>query len=60
MATQDVIGALQAKFPELGFEARPLVTYADGRASDQLWVRVPAERLLAVAKFLREIGRAHV
>ncbi len=57
MATQDVIDALQARFPELGFEARPLVTYADGRVSDQLWVRVSADKLLAVAKFLRDDAR---
>ncbi len=53
MATTDVIRALQERFPELGIEARPLVTYLDGRASDQLWVRVPRERLLNVMRFLR-------
>jgi NADH-quinone oxidoreductase subunit C len=52
MATAEVIQALQARFPELKLEVRPLVTYADGRASDQFWVRVPAERLLDVLQFL--------
>jgi NADH-quinone oxidoreductase subunit C len=48
----DAIEALRARFPELALEPRPLVTYADGRASDQLCVRVPPERLLAVMEFL--------
>lgn len=52
MATTDAVQALQASFPELNLVARPLVTYRDGRASDQLWVRVPAERLLEVLRFL--------
>lgn len=52
MATADAIRALQERFPELGIEARPLVTYLDGRPSDQLWVRVPVERLLDVMRFL--------
>ncbi len=55
--TIDVIGALQAEFGELEFEARSLMRYADGRDSGQLWVRVPAERLLDVMKFLRHDGR---
>jgi len=58
MATTDAIHALQEKFPELGFEARPLVTYLDGRESDQLWVRVPPERLLEVMRFLYDDQRA--
>lgn len=52
MATAEAVQALQERFPELGFEARPLVTYADGRASDQLWVRVPVERFIDVMEFL--------
>jgi NADH-quinone oxidoreductase subunit C len=52
MASTDVIQALQGQFPELNLAARPLVTYADGRASDQLWVRVSPDRLLDVMKFL--------
>ncbi len=54
MATADAIAALQQRFPELGLEARPLVTYADGRPSDQLWIRITGDKLLAVAKFLRD------
>jgi len=57
MATTDAIAALQERFPELHFEARPLVVYADGRASDQLWVRVPVERLLEVMGFLYDDPR---
>lgn len=52
MPTAEVIRALQECFPELKLEARPLVTYADGRASDQLSVRVPPPRLLDVLRFL--------
>jgi len=57
MATTDAIAALQERFPELGFEARPLVIYPDGRPSDQLWVRVPGERLLEVMRFLYDDPR---
>ena len=54
MATAEAIRALQGRFPELDLVARPLVTYPDGRASDQLWVRVPPEHLCDVARFLRD------
>ena len=57
MSTQDAVEALKQRFPELGIEARPLVTYADGRASDQLWVRIPPERLLEVMRFLHDDPR---
>jgi NADH-quinone oxidoreductase subunit C len=57
MATADVINALQERFPELGIEARPLCRYLDGRESDQLWVRVPAERLIEVMTVLRDDPR---
>lgn len=57
MATTDVIAALKEQFPDLGLAARPLVTYLDGRNSDQLWVRVPGDRLLAVMQFLRDDPR---
>jgi NADH-quinone oxidoreductase subunit C len=57
MSTADTIHAMQERFPDLHLAALPLVTYADGRTSDQLWMRVPAERLLAVAKFLRDDPR---
>jgi len=57
VATVEVIQALQERFPELKLEARPLVTYADGRPSDQLWVRVPPDRLLDVLQFLYRDAR---
>lgn len=58
MATSDVIAALQTAFPELGIEGRPLCHHIDGRASDQIWVRLPAERLVDVMTFLRDDPRA--
>jgi len=57
MATADVVAALKEQFPELGIDARPLVTYLDGRPSDQLWVRIPPDRLLDVMEFLRDDPR---
>ena len=51
------IQALQERFPELGVEGRPLCVYADGRESGQYWVRVPAERLLEVMRFLHDDPR---
>lgn len=57
MATAEAVEALQASFPELNLVARPLVTYRDGRESDQLCVRVPAERMLAVLRFLYRDSR---
>jgi len=57
MATADVIQVLQERFPELGIAAKPLCTYLDGRESDQLWVRVPPERLIEVMTFLRDDSR---
>lgn len=57
MATLDVIGALQEAFPDLGVTPQPLCTYLDGRASDQLWVRIPADRLVDACSFLRDDPR---
>jgi NADH-quinone oxidoreductase subunit C len=57
VASAAVIQALQQRFPELDFVARPLVTYHDGRGSDQLWGRAPADRLLDVMTFLRDDSR---
>lgn len=54
MATQDAIAALQARFPELNFEGRPLCKRPGDRGPHQFWVRVPAERLLEVVRFLRD------
>ncbi len=60
MATQDVVVALQERFSDLKLEARPLCVQPDGRPSDQWWVRVPAERLLDVAAFLRDDPRCRM
>lgn len=57
MATADAIAALKERFAELQLEARPLLTRPSGAASDQLFVRVPAERLLEVCRFLRDDAR---
>lgn len=57
MATEDVVKALQERFPDLGVEARPLCTYVDGRESGQHWVCVPGERIVEVCRFLREDER---
>ena len=57
MATVEAIQALEARFPELNLVAQPLVTYANGRPSDQLWVRVPPQRLLDVMRFLHRDPR---
>jgi NADH-quinone oxidoreductase subunit C len=54
MATADVVAALQAKFRDAGFEARPLMTYLDGRTSGQMFVQVPPQRLVEVCRFLRD------
>ncbi len=59
MATTDAIAALQEHFPSLKITARPLVTYLDGRASDQLWVRIPPEALTEVMRFLFHDERCH-
>lgn len=57
MATHDAIAALRQRFPDLALDAKPLQTYADGRASDQLWVAVAAARLVEVCRFLRDDPR---
>lgn len=57
MATADAIEALRDSFPELGIDARPLCRHLDGSESDQLWVRVPADRLIEVMTFLRSDPR---
>lgn len=54
MATQDVIAALQRRFPGHGYKARPLCVYADGRDPGQYWVRVGPENLVEVMRFLRD------
>ena len=57
MATSDAIDAMKEAFPDLAFEARPLCRHADGRESDQRWVRVPPQRLIEVMTFLRNDPR---
>ncbi len=57
MALAEALAALQERFPELEFDPQPLMRCADGRDSGQLWIRVPAERLLEVARFARDDER---
>ena len=57
MATADAIAALQQQFPELDLQPQPLMRYPDGRESDQLWLRIPADRLLEVARFALDDSR---
>lgn len=52
------LSALKRAFPELP-DPKPLLIYPDGRSSDQLCVRVPADRLLAACRFLRDDPAAH-
>ncbi len=57
MATEGAVQALQQQFPELQIESKPLCTYLDGRSSGQLFVRIPADRLLEVMQFLFDDAR---
>lgn len=57
MATMDAVNAVKERFPDLNVEAAPLCRHMDGRPSDQLWVRVPAERLIEAMTFLRDDPR---
>ena len=52
MATAAAIAALQERFPDLGLEPHPLMRYCDGRESEQVWVRIPPDRIVEVAEFL--------
>jgi NADH-quinone oxidoreductase subunit C len=54
MATVDAVQALKERFPDLNVAAKSLCTYLDGRESGQLYVTVPANRLLEVCRFLRD------
>jgi len=60
MATSDVVMALSERFADLKIDPQPLVTYPDGRPSDQIWVRIPPERLLEVCTFLRDDPRCRM
>jgi len=49
------VRALEARFPELHLAAEPLVDRgASGAACNQFYLRVPADRLLEVMRFLRD------
>ncbi|MBI5865653.1 MAG: NADH-quinone oxidoreductase subunit C [Planctomycetes bacterium] len=52
-----VVSAVCEKFPELRFDPKPLLTYSDGRASDQLYIRIPPQDVVAVMRFLRDDPR---
>ncbi|MCA9244265.1 MAG: NADH-quinone oxidoreductase subunit C [Phycisphaerales bacterium] len=53
MAIEQVIAALQARFPQAGIEPKPLCTYLDGRDSGQVWIRVEPAQALEVFGFLK-------
>jgi NADH-quinone oxidoreductase subunit C len=53
MSTKQAIAALVESFPEIDFRPEPLLPRA-GTQADQLYVRVPAKRLVEVMTFLRE------
>lgn len=57
MATADAIQAVVERFPELELAGIPLVVRPDGRASDQVYLRVPPERLREVMEFLYDDSR---
>jgi NADH-quinone oxidoreductase subunit C len=56
MSTEQAIAAVQERFPDLEFAPKPLLT-RNGVGSDQICIRVPADRLLEVMTFLRNDGR---
>lgn len=51
MNEHPTVPILRERFPEIDFAARPLVTHED-RPGDQICVRVPADRLINVMRFL--------
>jgi NADH-quinone oxidoreductase subunit C len=57
MSIEDSLAAVQERFPELALEARPLMTYLDGRDSGQFVIVVPPERLHDVMRFLKRDER---
>ncbi len=50
------LALLAEEFPDVEFSPAPLVMHGD-QPSDQIYVRVPPERLLAVLRFLRDDPR---
>ena len=55
-ATKEVIEILQATFQDIDFSPRPLLEMTD-KSKEQLCVRVPADRLLDVMRFLHDDPR---
>ena len=53
MSTQQVVDALKARFPGIEFAPAPL-TATPKNTTDQVAVRIPADRLLEVMRFLRD------
>lgn len=54
MSVEQVIDALRGRFADLDFSPQPLLVRPDGTATEQMWVRVPPERLVEVMTFLKE------
>lgn len=57
MPLDQVIAALQERFPQQNYKPQPLCVHLDGRPSDQLWIRVQPEHLREVGGFLRDDHR---
>jgi len=53
MAVRSVLSALQEQFPNVDFGPGPLLRRGEGE-SDQICVRVPADRLVEIMSFLRD------
>jgi NADH-quinone oxidoreductase subunit C len=56
LSTEQVIDALLEAFPEIPFGPKPLMQKGGGRR-DQIFVTIPADRLLEVMTFLRDDAR---
>ncbi len=56
MATQDALDALTSTFPEIPLDPQPLLEKGAGH-KDQIFVTVPADRLVEVMTFLRDESR---
>ncbi len=52
MSTEQVIQAVTERFPEISFNPQPLLVYR-GKGSNQIFLTVPADRLVEVMTFLR-------
>lgn len=51
-----VIPILQAQFPDIDFDPKPLLKRTDGKP-EQMYVRIPPERLMQVMTFLHDDER---